>query len=104
MDFSGLGRAVGAWRDRRTVQKYSEAAHVMSHAAHTDELLQHLSSGGYHMAAADIARNAAKSLGKTSGKTAKRIDELAANPALKSKVDESLGLKSSNESSSPWSF
>ena len=99
-----MSRAITAWRDRRTTKKYSEAAHIMSHSAHTDALLDHLTSGGYHMAAADIAGNAAKSLSKTSGRTAKRIDELAANPALKAKVDESLGLNSSNESSSPWSF
>lgn len=100
MDFSGVGRAITAWRDRRTVQKFSGAAHVMNHAAQTDALLDHLTRGGQHMAAANVAAGMAQDLSKTSGKTAKRIDKLASNLELKAKVDKGLGLNQPEKG--PW--
>lgn len=95
-----LKRAVNAWRDRRAVQKYSDAAHVMNHAEHQEAFLKDMQG----TTAAEGYRDLAKGLDKTSGKTAKRIDHLAGNPDLRAKVDKGLGLQGPHENSNvnPW--
>jgi hypothetical protein len=95
MDFSAIRRAANAFRDRRTVKKYSDAAHVMNHAAEVDALLNQYQHN--HRFTKGLATDAANALGNVSNKTSKRIDKLAANPELKAKVDKGLGLNTSND-------
>jgi hypothetical protein len=95
MEFGAIARAANAWRDRRTVKKYSDAAHVMNHAAHVDALLDQYPHN--HQFKKSLATDAANTLENVPNKTSKRIDKLAADPALKAKVDKGLGLNTSND-------
>jgi hypothetical protein len=95
MEFGAIARAANAWRDRRTVKKYSDAAHVMNHAAHVDALLSEYRHN--HQFTKSVATDAANTLENVPNKTSKRIDKLAADPALKAKVDKGLGLNTSDD-------
>jgi hypothetical protein len=95
MEFSSIARAANAWRDRRTVKKFSDAAHVMNHTAQVDALLNQFQHN--HSFKKSLATDAANTLENVPNKTSKRIDKLAADPALKAKVDKGLGLNTSDD-------